>query len=136
LGAQAPKHGKSAQTEAGPLYKDCARIASRGRRFGANATVCVQVFMAAADNSWFVYMLRTGSGALYTGITTDTARRLGEHQSGKRGARSLRGKGPLTLVWQLPAENRAAASRLEAKLKRLGKHDKERIVRGEHQAEL
>lgn len=92
--------------------------------------------MTATDKRWFVYMLRTGSGALYTGITTDPARRLVEHQQSKRGARSLRGKGPLTLVWQCQADDRSAASKLEAQLKRLGKHDKERIVKGERQAAL
>jgi putative endonuclease len=92
--------------------------------------------MDKAETHWFVYMLRTGSGALYTGITTDPARRLAEHQGGKRGARSLRGKGPLTLVWQCRAADRAAASRLEAQLKRLGKQDKERIVKGEREAAL
>jgi len=76
-------------------------------------------------------MLRTRQGTLYTGITTDVQRRLAEHQSGKAGARSLRGKGPLQLVWQCPVLNRSTASRLEAALKRLSKSNKERIVRGE-----
>ena len=47
---------------------------------------------------WFVYLVRTGAGALYAGISTDPERRLRQHQSGK-GARALRGKGPLTLAW-------------------------------------
>ena len=76
-------------------------------------------------------MLRTSKGVLYTGITTDVERRLSEHQSGKAGARSLRGKGPLQLVWQCPVLNRSTASKLEAALKRLSKTNKERIVRGE-----
>lgn len=92
--------------------------------------------MDTADKQWFVYMLRTGNGALYTGITTDPVRRLAEHQGGKRGARSLRGKGPLTLVWQRVVGDRADASRLEARLKRFDKRDKERIVKGELEAAL
>ena len=48
---------------------------------------------------WFIYMVRTASGLLYTGISTDPLRRLRQHQSGK-GSRALRGKGPLTLAWQ------------------------------------
>ncbi len=85
----------------------------------------------STNKPWFVYILRTGAGALYTGITTDVERRLGEHAGGKAGARSLRGKGPLQLVWQWPVPDRSSASRLEAKLKRLPKADKERIVQGE-----
>lgn len=86
-----------------------------------------------AETRWFVYMLRTRSGALYTGITTDVLRRLAEHQQGKVGARSLRGKGPLLLVWHLEVSDRSSASRLEGAIKRHKKADKERIVRGELQ---
>ena len=32
---------------------------------------------------WHLYMLRLPSGMLYTGITTDVARRLAQHQAGK-----------------------------------------------------
>ena len=88
------------------------------------------------ETRWFVYMLRTGAGALYTGITTDVARRLAEHQQGKAGAKSLRGKGPLEMVWQCEMADRGSASRLEAALKRRNKADKERIVRGELQPTL
>ena len=41
---------------------------------------------------WHLYMLRLPSGMLYTGITTDVARRPAQHQAGK-GAKALRGKG-------------------------------------------
>ncbi|MDX1590109.1 MAG: GIY-YIG nuclease family protein [Oleiphilaceae bacterium] len=44
-------------------------------------------------SDWSLYMLRTASGALYTGITTDVQRRLQEHRKGVRGARALRGRG-------------------------------------------
>ena len=41
---------------------------------------------------WHLYMLRLPSGMLYTGITTDVARRLAQHQAGK-GARRCAAKG-------------------------------------------
>ena len=50
------------------------------------------------NQSWQLYIVRTAAGALYTGITTDVTRRVNQHQSG-RGARALRGKGPLDLVF-------------------------------------
>jgi putative endonuclease len=83
-----------------------------------------------ARPSWWVYMLRTRAGHLYTGISTDPERRLREHAAGSRGARSLRGKGPLQLVWREAAADRAAASRREAGLKKLDKAAKERLVAG------
>lgn len=76
---------------------------------------------------WFLYMLRTPSGMLYTGITTEVARRLAQHQSGK-GAKALRGKGELTLVFHCPAGDRSQASRLELKVKKLSKIQKEKLV--------
>ena len=81
---------------------------------------------------WYVYIIRCGDASLYTGITTDVDRRFEEHASqGKLGAKYLRGKGPLALVFTAEAGTRAQASRLEARLKRLTKADKERLVRSE-----
>lgn len=77
---------------------------------------------------WWVYMLRTREGQLYTGISTDPQRRLREHETSRRGARSLRGKGPLQLVWQEAAADRSEASKREAVLKKLGKAAKEQLV--------
>jgi putative endonuclease len=72
-------------------------------------------------------VLRTESGDLYTGITTEVARRLAEHESG-RGARSLRGRGPLRVVYQARIGDRSLASRVEYALKSRSKVEKERIV--------
>lgn len=83
---------------------------------------------AAASGTWHVYMLRTRAGHLYTGISTDPHRRLQQHETGKAGARSLRGKGPLHLVWQQAVGDRSAASKLEAAIKKLAKSAKERLV--------
>lgn len=81
-------------------------------------------------SQWQVYMLRTAAGLLYTGISTDPQRRLREHEGGRAGARSLRGKGPLQLVWLCPAGDRAEASRIEYRLKRCSKARKEALIAG------
>ncbi|MFS7361388.1 GIY-YIG nuclease family protein [Rahnella inusitata] len=83
--------------------------------------------MSAASN-WYLYMLRTPTGALYTGITTDVTRRMGEHQSGK-GAKALRGKGELQLAFHCAAGDRSLASKLELKVKKLSKAQKELLVK-------
>ncbi|WP_163559433.1 GIY-YIG nuclease family protein [Halomonas sp. NO4] len=67
---------------------------------------------------WYLYVIETAGGALYTGITTDVARRLAQHAAG-RGAKALRGRGPLTLVHQEAVGSRGEALRLEAAVKRL-----------------
>ena len=76
---------------------------------------------------WFIYMVRTASGLLYTGISTDPVRRLRQHQSGK-GARALRGKGPLTLAWQQAVGEKGMALRLEYRLKQQSKAFKEQLI--------
>tara|TARA_B100000678_G_scaffold70000_1_gene57420 strand:+ start:412 stop:873 length:462 start_codon:yes stop_codon:yes gene_type:complete len=73
---------------------------------------------AAATTTWYLYIVETAAGALYTGITTDVARRVEQHRSGK-GAKALRGKGPLTLRHQEPVGTRGDASRLEIAVKRM-----------------
>lgn len=80
--------------------------------------------------TWQVYILQTAAGLLYTGISTDPVRRLREHESGRRGARSLRGKGPLQIVYVTPAANRSAASILEARIKRLSRAQKLQLIAG------
>lgn len=84
-----------------------------------------------AGKAWFVYMISTAAGTLYTGISTDPLRRLGEHAGSSRGSRSLRGKGPLQLVFQHQAGDRSAASKFEARIKKLPRHAKLRLLNGE-----
>ncbi len=77
---------------------------------------------------WFVYLIRTGQNTLYTGITTDVCQRLAEHQQSKQGAKYLRSKGPLSVVYQVEVGTRSLASKAEYRIKRLKKAQKERIV--------
>ena len=82
---------------------------------------------------WFLYLIRCGADrSLYTGITTNVQRRFQEHQRPiKRGAKYLRGRGPLSLVFQAPAgEDRSTASQIEHAVKALSKARKEALVAG------
>ncbi|MFV9668983.1 GIY-YIG nuclease family protein [Pantoea sp. ARC607] len=82
------------------------------------------------SQQWQLYIVRTAKGSLYTGITTDVARRVAQHQSG-RGARALRGKGPLELMFHCEAGDRASASRLEYQVKQLTRQQKLQLVAGQ-----
>ncbi len=75
-------------------------------------------------------MIRCADNSLYTGITTDVERRLREHQTGK-GAKYLKTRRPLKLVFHQPAGDRSQASKLEYAIKQLPKSKKEQIVRGD-----
>ncbi|NIF49351.1 GIY-YIG nuclease family protein [Enterobacter sp. Ap-1006] len=78
---------------------------------------------------WYLYLIRCPDNRLYTGITTDVARRFAQHQSGK-GAKALRGKGELDLVFSQVVGNRSLALRAEYRIKQLSKAEKERLVVG------
>lgn len=80
--------------------------------------------------SWFVYMIEASDGSLYTGITTDVARRFAEHRDGKQGARYFKGRQPRQVVYVEPAEDRSSASKREAAIKQLRRNQKLELIAG------
>ena len=84
----------------------------------------------ATTTAWFVYVLRCKDGTLYTGIATDVERRLAEHRGpGGRGAKYLRGRQPLELVMSRSVGAREIALRVEHRIKRLARAEKEALLR-------
>lgn len=78
---------------------------------------------------WHLYLIRCANGALYTGIATDVLRRLSEHRAGPpKGAKFLRGKAPLELVFHHEIGSRSLATKVEQRIKRLKKTDKEGLI--------
>jgi uncharacterized protein (TIGR02453 family) len=76
---------------------------------------------------WFVYLARCNDGSLYTGVTTDPARRSAAHNSGRGGAYT-RSRRPVRLVHLEPAGSRGDALRREREIKRLGRSQKEAMI--------
>ncbi len=76
---------------------------------------------------WWVYMIETQRGRLYTGITTDLQRRFEQHRAGT-GAAFFRLDPPRRIVFSEPADDRGAALRREAAIKALRKADKQSLV--------
>ncbi len=87
------------------------------------------------ESDWFVYLIRTRYDSLYCGITNHLIRRFDQHQQGK-GARALRGKGPLHMEWFQVVESKSDALRLEAFIKRKPKMYKEALVAEQHGVDL
>ncbi len=80
---------------------------------------------------WSLYLVRTAQGSLYTGVTTDVERRINEHEDADKkhkGAKALRGKGPLELAFKIVVGNRSDALKLEYRVKKLGTTDKQRLI--------
>ena len=81
---------------------------------------------------WFVYMIQSSDGSLYTGITTDVARRFQEHLDGKQGAKYFQGRRPEKVVYVEGGHDRSSASKREAAIKRLRREQKLGLVSGQH----
>lgn len=80
---------------------------------------------------WYVYIVRTRLDTLYTGIAIDVARRLEQHSgTGGQGSKYLRAKGPLEVVYKMKIGDRELASRVEHRIKRLTRREKDSIVAG------
>lgn len=85
---------------------------------------------AVAETEFSLYILRCADGSLYTGIAADVDKRLAQHESGIRGAKYLRGRAPLQIVFAEVAGNRATASQLEYRVKKLSRAKKLDLVDG------
>ncbi|MGP8305706.1 GIY-YIG nuclease family protein [Vibrio sp. YIC-376] len=76
---------------------------------------------------WSVYLIRNNRNALYCGVTNDVERRFKQHQDGK-GAKALKGKGPLALEWTMNFDSKNSAMKAEYFIKQLAKKKKELLV--------
>ena len=75
----------------------------------------------------FVYILRCKDGSLYTGWTNDLKNRVDMHNKGM-GAKYTRGRNPCTLVYFEVFELKNDALKREAKIKKLTKNKKKKLV--------
>lgn len=80
-----------------------------------------------AKNNHYVYIVECIDGSFYTGYTTDIARRLKEHNSGK-GAKYTRGRCPVKLKYRESFASRSKAQKREYQIKKLSRNKKEELV--------
>ena len=79
---------------------------------------------------YYTYMLRCEDNSIYTGMTTDIKRRFEEHLSkDKKCAKytMTHSAKKLECVWE--SKSRVLASKLEYRIKRLPKIEKERLIK-------
>ena len=83
--------------------------------------------------AWVCYLLECADGTLYTGISNDLPRRLGQHARGVA-SKYTRSRLPVRLRWCQRHRDRSAALRREAAIKRLPRAGKlalaGRVARG------
>ncbi len=74
-------------------------------------------------------MLCCSDGTYYTGITTDTERRVDEHNSSLKGAKYTRHRRPVTLVYSEIYENKSGAAKREYAIKSLTRAQKIALIK-------
>lgn len=75
----------------------------------------------------FVYLLRCADDSLYCGWTTDPERRLRQHNAGTASRYTAR-RLPVAYAALMPAADRSAALREEARIKKLSRREKLALV--------
>jgi putative endonuclease len=84
------------------------------------------------SKKYFTYILRCADKTLYTGITTDTERRIAEHNGltkNKKGAKYTRARRPVQLVYKKSFTNRSKATKEESRIKQLTRQEKELLLK-------
>ena len=78
---------------------------------------------------YYVYILRCEDNTLYTGITTDVARRFAEHREDKvKGAKYTKAHKPKEIAAAWEVGTKSEASKLEYRIKKLEKAEKEKLI--------
>lgn len=77
-------------------------------------------------DAW-VYLLRCRDGSLYTGWTSDLDRRVARHRAGVA-SRYTASRLPVELALAMPMDDRTAARREEARIKRLPRRAKLALI--------
>lgn len=83
--------------------------------------------MANKPVGWVVYVLRCADGTLYTGITTDTDRRVAQHNAGTA-SKYTRARRPVSVAYTEAQPDRSAASKREAAIKALTRRQKDKLI--------
>ena len=77
---------------------------------------------------YYVYILKCADKTLYTGITTDLKRRVSEHNENKLGAKYTSSRRPVKLAYSRKFKTRSAASKEEARIKKLERTEKLKLI--------
>lgn len=76
---------------------------------------------------WYVYLAKCADDSLYTGITNNPERRETQHNNGT-GAKYLRGKTPVKIVYLEEFNDKISASKREYEIKSWKRSDKLKLI--------
>ena len=89
--------------------------------------MCHRTVYGILASMYTVYILECADGTLYTGITTDTARRLELHRAGVA-SRYTAAKGAVAFRYTETHPDRSSASKREAAIKKLTRGEKQALI--------
>ncbi len=78
---------------------------------------------------WFIYILKCADKTFYTGVTTDIARRIKEHNNSTLGAKYTRGRRPVKLVYVIRKKNKSLALKTEHRIKKMTRIEKIKSIK-------
>jgi putative endonuclease len=79
---------------------------------------------------WYVYIVKCRDSSLYTGITLNVLKRVEEHNSSNKGAKALRHRRPVCLVYQKQYDTHQEAAKREYEIKQWKREKKLRLISG------
>lgn len=77
---------------------------------------------------YYLYIVKCADKTLYTGICVDLKRRIKEHNDSKIGAKYTRSRRPVKLVYSKKFRTRSTASKAEARIKKLSRREKLKLI--------
>ncbi len=79
------------------------------------------------EKTWSLYILECSDGSLYTGVTNDLERRVGQHNAGTA-SKYTRTRLPVSLVYHEQCGSRTAALVGECRVKEMSRKQKVRLI--------
>ena len=89
----------------------------------------------ATMSKWILYILECHDNTLYTGITTDLAKRIKRHNEG-RASKYTRSKWPVKLVYQEEFDSESSARKREIEVKKLSRKNKMDLIQSKMKRNL
>ena len=81
----------------------------------------------------YTYIVECADHTLYTGYTTDLARRVAEHNGSPKGAKYTRTRRPVVLVYSEMHSTRSEAMKRVSAIKHLSRKEKLELIQNKNQ---
>ncbi len=88
----------------------------------------IMLALSKTNVNYYIYIIRCKDGSLYTGYTRDINERVRQHNFTRYGAKSIRGRLPVELVYSETYTTKTEALKREIEIKGWRKEKKEQLI--------